>query len=235
MPVAAIPNLYCVHRLNQAYHKVSHDLIIMVNKKNYYLLFLCSFWFFVSNPFNYSALAVNSVVNNTKENSSCSNQDLATLTTKLMRDLPAYFNRATQRARRLNRSVQVYSYMLVAGKPDFTPLPLKSWRDGATDEATDGVPDEADKSANNAKGVEQIFFTTLERQYIKGKAVQLQGFHWLFLTKTTIGWRVAMMYSQTGGYPKQKPPTPPRESSDSAVAQGIQTWLRDCRAGSLRF
>ncbi|MGB3653978.1 MAG: hypothetical protein WBA41_22585 [Rivularia sp. (in: cyanobacteria)] len=192
----------------------------MVKKRNYYLLLLCSFWI-LSNPFNYSVLAAK-VVNNTKQNS-CSNQDLSTLTTRLMRDLPAYFNRATQRARRLDRSVQVYSYMLVAGKPDFQPLPLKSWTD------------EADKSANEKNGVEQIFFTTLERQYVKGKAVQLQGFHWLFLTKTESGWRVAMMYSQTGGYPKQKPPTPPRESSDSAVAQGIKTWLRDCRAETLRF
>ncbi|MGB3757622.1 MAG: hypothetical protein WBA07_14790 [Rivularia sp. (in: cyanobacteria)] len=199
----------------------------MVRKKNYYLLFLCSFWFAVSNTFNYSALAANSVIEFKKEKSSCSNQDLSQLTNKLLRDLPAYFNRATQRARRLDRSVQVYSYMLVAGKPDFTPLSLKRW----TDEATD----EADKSANGAKGVEQIFFTTLERQYVKGKAVQLQQFHWLFLTKTESGWRVSMMYSQTGGYPKQKPPTPPRESSNSAVAQGIKTWLRDCRAESIRF
>ncbi len=200
----------------------------MVKNKNYSLLLLCSFWFAVSNIFNYSALAANSVIELKKEKSSCSNQDLSQLTNKLLRDLPAYFNRATQRARRLDRSVQVYSYMLVAGKPDFEPLPLKRWTDEATDEATD-------KSANGAKGVEQIFFTTLERQYVKGKAVQLQQFHWLFLTKAKSGWRVAMMYSQTGGYPKQKPPTPPRESSDSAVAQGVKTWLRDCRAGNIRF
>ena len=199
----------------------------MVRNKNYYLLLLCSIWFAVSNTFNYSALAANSVIEFKKEKSSCSNQDLSQLTNKLLLDLPAYFNRATQRARRLDRSVQVYSYMLVAGKPDFTPLSLKRW----TDEATD----EADKSVNNAKGVEQIFFTTLERQYVKGKALQLQQFHWLFLTKTKSGWRMAMMYSQTGGYPKQQPPTPPRESSNSAVGQGIETWLRDCRAGSIRF
>lgn len=202
----------------------------MVRKKNYYLLFLCSFWFAVSNTFNYSALAANSVIEFKKEKSSCSNQDLSQLTNKLLRDLPAYFNRATQRARRLDRSVQVYSYMLVAGKPDFQPLPLKSWTDGTTDEVADGV----DKSTGAKKGVEQVFFSTLERQYVKGKALQLQQFHWLFLTKTESGWRMSMMYSQTGGYPKQKPPTPPRESSNSAVGQGIKTWLRDCRAGSLR-
>jgi hypothetical protein len=200
----------------------------MIKNKNY-LLLLTSLWIVVSNTFSYSssALGAKSTVNITKEKPSCSNQDLATLTTKLLQDLPAYFNRATQRARRLDRSVKLYSYMLLAGKPDFTPLPLKSWTDGATDEG--------DKSVNGTKGVEQVFFTTLERQYLKGKAVQLQQFHWLFLTKTKSGWRMSMMYSQTGGYPKQKPPTPPRESSNSAVGQGIKTWLRDCRAGSVRF
>ena len=193
--------------------------------QNYYLLLLCSFWLVVSNTFNsnYPGLAANSVFNNTTEKTSCSNQDLPTLTSKLLQDLPAYFNRATQRARRLDRPVEIYSYMLVAGKPDFTPLPLQSWTD------------EGDKSVNGNKEVEQIFFTTLERQYVKGKAVQLQGFHRLFLTKTESGWRMSMIYSQTGGYPKQKPPTPPRESSNSAVGQGIKTWLRDCRAGSVRF
>ena len=194
----------------------------MIKKKNYYLLLLTSFWIVVFKTFNYPGLAANSI-NNKKETISCSNQDLATLTTKLLQDLPAYFNRATQRARRLDRPVEIYSYMLVAGKPDFTPLPLQSWTD------------EGDKSVNGNKEVEQIFFTTLERQYVKGKSVQLQGFHRLFLTKTESGWRMSMIYSQTGGYPKQKPPTPPRESSTTAVGQGVKTWLRDCRAGSVRF
>ena len=197
----------------------------MIKNKNYYLLLLTSLSIVVSNTFNsnYPGLAANSIVNNKKSKTSCSNQDLATLTTKLLEDLPAYFNRATQRARRLDRPVEIYSYMLVAGKPDFTPLPLQSWTD------------EGDKSVTGTKEVEQIFFTTLERQYVKGKAVQLQGFHRLFLTKTESGWRMSMIYSQTGDYPKQKPPTPPRESSSTAVGQGIKTWLRDCRAGSVRF
>lgn len=212
-----------MYRVNRAYYEAKNSVSLMLQKRNYYLLFVSSCWLVLSNTFNYPALAANSVVNITKEKSSCSNQDLATLTTNLLRDLPSYFNRATQRARRLDRSVEVYSYMLVAGKPDFTALPLKSWTD------------ETDKSTNETKGVEQVFFTTLERQYLKGKAVQLQGFHWLFLTKTESGWRMAMMYSQTGGYPKQKPPTPPRESSNSAIGQGIKTWLRDCRAESVKF
>lgn len=195
----------------------------MIKKKNYYLLLLFSFWFVVSNTLDYPGLAANSIIEFTTKENSCSDKDLAILTDKLLKDLPAYFNRATQRARRLKRPVEVYSYMLLAGKPDFTPLPLKSWTD------------KEDKLIDEDKRVEQIFFTTLERQYLKGKAIQLQGFHRLFLTKTETGWRMSMMYSQTGGYPKQKPPTPPRESSNSAVGQGIKTWLRDCRAGTIKF
>lgn len=201
---------------------LTNSLDYLFKNKPLYLTLVFGLFIVLSNTFNShnSALAAKSKVDFTKEKSSCANQDLEKLTNKMLRDLPAYFNRATQRARRLDRSVEVYSYMLVAGKPDFQPLPLRSWGDVATD---------------GGGGVKQVFFTTLERQYLKGKAVQLQGFHWLFLTKTQSGWRVAMLYSQIGGYPKRKPPTPPRESSNSAVGQGIKTWLRDCRAETVRF
>ncbi len=140
----------------------------------------------------------------------CSAQNLETLTAQLLRDLPAYANRATQRARRLKRSVDIYSYMLIAGRPEFTPLPQTS-------------------EYVSTESVEQVFFTTLERQYVKGKAVELQQFHWLFLTKAESGWQMVMMFSQTGSYPQKNPPTPPRETSNSAIGQAIKTWLRDCR------
>lgn len=152
--------------------------------------------------------------------SSCSDQPLEILTTQLLRDLPSYANRVTQRARNLKRAVDVYSYVLVAGKPEFTPLPLNP-SGFSSDKLT------------TSEGVEQVFFTTLERQYIKGKAVQLQLFHWLFLTKTTNGWQVVMMFSQTGYYPANKPPTPPRDSTNGVIAQAVNLWLRDCQARKL--
>jgi len=111
--------------------------------------------------------------------------------------------------------------MLVAGRPEFAPLPLNP-----SGYSTDALKTTSEK-------VEQVFFTTLERQYILGKAVDLQQFHWLFLTKTKSGWRMAMMFSQIGYYPATKPPTPPRDSSNGDIAQGINAWLRDCQAGSL--
>lgn len=149
---------------------------------------------------------------------SCSEETLATLTPQLMRDLPNYANRAIQRSRRLSRSVDIFSYVLVAGKPEFKPLPLKPGEDPAVE----------------SKGVNQIFFTTLERQYLNQRATLLQEFHRLLLTKTPDGWSLVMMFTQTGAYPQNQVVSPPRDSTNSAIAQGIKDWLRDCDAGSIK-
>ncbi|MBE9051579.1 hypothetical protein IQ243_14325 [Nostocales cyanobacterium LEGE 11386] len=191
-------------------------------------LVACSFWFVVANSINNSALAhtpslltqrgnVNSTVRDV-----CSNQNLELLTTWLLQDLPSYANRASQRARRRSRTSDIYSYMLLAGKPEFQPLALN--------------PSEhnADGQNSTATGVEQVFFTTLERQYVAGQAVELQQFHWLLLTKTKSGWRLVMMFTQTSTDPKQ-PVSPPRDSSNGIVAQAVKAWLRDCQAGSVRM
>ncbi|MBD6617489.1 hypothetical protein FNW02_17070 [Komarekiella sp. 'clone 1'] len=203
-----------------------------VRNKNYRFWFVaCGFWFLILNgldPALSKNLTPNSVLAQKQNINSgvrtlCYEQNLEILTTHLLRDLPSYANRASQRARRLSRKSDVYSYMLVAGKPEFTPLPLNS-EEYSTD---------APKSAGS--GVEQVFFTTLERQYINKKAVELQQFHWLLLTKAKSGWRLVMMFTQTGAYPKQQPPSPPRDSSNGAIAQGVKAWLRDCQAGSVRM
>jgi hypothetical protein len=182
----------------------------------------CSYWLFISLPFDSPAFSLNSSpAANRNVNFTCSSQDLETLTTQLMLDLPNYANRVMQRARRRSRSVDIFSYILAAGKPDFQPLPLNP-----------GL-DTGDRFVS--EGVEQIFFTTLERKYINQQSVQLQEFHRLFLTKTKLGWQVVMMYSQTGGYPVKAPIAPPRNSSEGAIAQGVKLWLRDCEAGSVRL
>ena len=204
-----------------------------VKKKNKSLWLLgCGFWLLISNALDTPVKAKNLTPNPSPQaqrgtiggkKSSCANQNLEALTTQLLRDLPSYANRASQRARRLSRATDVYSYMVVAGRPEFAPLPLNP--SGYT---TDSV-----KTAS--VGVEQVFFTTLERQYSAGKAVQLQQFHWLFLTKTKSDWRFVMMFSQTGLHPKNQPPTPPRDSSNGDIAQAVNAWLRDCQAGSVRM
>ncbi|TAE57824.1 MAG: hypothetical protein EAZ76_16825 [Nostocales cyanobacterium] len=186
------------------------------------LVFLFPCWFLMSFVFvspvfskNLSPKSVASTVSN-----SCSEESLEGLTTRLMLDLPSYANRVTQRSRRLRRSVDVYSYVLAAGKPELQKIPINPSINVADQYASPGV--------------EQVFFTTLERKYIDNKTVELQEFHWLFLTKTTLGWQVVMMFTQTGEYPVKSPIAPPRNSSDGAIAQGVKLWLRDCYAGSLR-
>lgn len=141
------------------------------------------------------------------------------LVQKLMQDLPAYANRVGDRTR--PESLTSRNYVVFAGRPEFEPLPL--------------TPEQAPTSTARPTDPYQVFLTTLERQYIDRQVTQLQEFHWIFLTQADDGWRLAFMYTRTGAYPTQQPPTPPRESSDGIIAQAIQLWLRDCRAGAVRM
>jgi hypothetical protein len=84
--------------------------------------------------------------NTGKERSFCSEQTIENLITPLLRNLPSYTNRASQRARRLRRKTDVYSYMVLAGKPDFTPLPFNP-----------GV-NTTDAAKSSDEKVEQVFF-----------------------------------------------------------------------------
>ncbi|WP_242039098.1 hypothetical protein [Anabaena cylindrica] len=198
-----------------------------VKKTSYgFWLLTLGFWLIVSNSSEKAAFSQNFSPQPSVQPQKkfvCHQQSLETFTTQLLRDLPSYANRASQRGRRLRRSSDIYSYILVAGRPEFQPLSLNldgSGTDGQTKATSD---------------VEQVFFTTLERQYIAKKAVELQEFHWLLLTKTSGDRRFIMMFTQTAAYPQQQPPSPPRDSSNGSIAQGIKTWLRDCQAGSIRM
>lgn len=125
------------------------------------------------------------------------------------------------------------SYVLTVGRPEFEPLPLSP--DGALRSNSSSKPD---------PNLRQVFITTLERQTLsrsrnaRDAEVYLQGFHWLFLTKSGNEWQLALLFSQIGTYPKARTngesPTPPRESSQGILGQAIRTWLRDCNAGVIR-
>ena len=112
--------------------------------------------------------------------------------------------------------------VIVAGEPEFGPLST-----GPGLYAPE-VPD----SANSE--LQQVFFTTLEREYFPDGIQDLQYFHWLFLTQTETGWRLAMLYSSLGGYRDRGPVTPPVNTSQGAIARAIRIWLRDCRATTQR-
>jgi hypothetical protein len=147
--------------------------------------------------------------------------DVSTLTSQLLKDLPSYANRVIQRARRLDRTVDSFSYVLVAGNPEFEPLSLGSGEYTSSAPDTDSEP-------------EQVFLTTLERQYRDGRAFYRQHYHWLFLTQTPDGWRLVLIFSRIGSASEGRPPTPPRESGNGVIGQAVNLWLRDCRLGTLR-
>jgi hypothetical protein len=161
-----------------------------------------------------------SIVDATEEtNSNCIGQSLEKLTDQLLIDLPSYSNRIIQTSRHLDSQADLFPYILIADKPEFQPLPLNSFEHHPEYESPD---------------VKQVFFTTLERQYLNQKARELQRFHWLFLAKNGNGWHFVMMYSATGQYPAKQPIAPLEENNNGAVAVGIKNWLRDCAAGSTR-
>ncbi|NJL22855.1 MAG: hypothetical protein HC895_21790 [Leptolyngbyaceae cyanobacterium SM1_3_5] len=140
--------------------------------------------------------------------------DLPTLTILLLRDLPSYANRVTQRSfTGLDVAASRPGYVLVAGRPEFEPLSLG--------------PGEYLPTIETAP--QQIFFTTLERQYVNNRSIYLQHYHWVFLSQESDGWWLVTMRSQIGDLPADQPPTPPQDTSDGAIAQAIRLWLRDCR------
>ncbi|MEO0769243.1 MAG: hypothetical protein AAFY72_07380 [Cyanobacteria bacterium J06649_4] len=159
--------------------------------------------------------------------------DVETLSALMMRDLPNYTNRVLQRTvavlpwteadeqRRANgefvREPYRPSHVLIAGGVDLTPLDLSEYTFTTSPEA--GGP------------LTQLFFTTLSRHYSGLSIDQVQEYHWLFLTRTVEGWRLAFMFSSVDDIDDVRPKLPPMESSRSSVGQAVQIWLRDCRFG----
>jgi hypothetical protein len=143
--------------------------------------------------------------------------ELESLMPLLLRDLPSYANRVSQRAYTRYRTTEVPGYVLLAGRPEYEPLTLGPGEYQSTTESQ----------------VPQVFFTTLERQYLSGQAFRLQHYHWLFLTRTESGWRFVLMLSTLGDAPAEEPPTPPQDSSNGVIAQAIRIWLRDCETGNI--
>lgn len=157
-------------------------------------------------------------------------QEIQSLTTLMLRDLPGYANRAMQRSRRLGLESS-NSYVVVAGNPDFNPI-----NTDLNPRLGNGTPGDNPPQHFSERQLQQVFFTTLNREYQGSRLVEVQEFHRLFLVQTSQGWQLALMYSRTGstGSPSPQSVTPVRESLNSAVGQAVSTWLRDCQAGTLR-
>ncbi|MBM0743610.1 hypothetical protein JOY44_18655 [Phormidium sp. CLA17] len=140
--------------------------------------------------------------------------ELEPLTKALLRDLPSYINRLSHQ-----RSNQFPTYAIAATQPNIEPLPV------VTSTTTDA----------NQGGLQQAFFTVLEREYDSKKPTSYQHYHWLFLARTpTSGWQVAILYSRRGLYPTDNRYAGPlRETTQELTAQAIRRWLRDCQAGAI--
>lgn len=143
--------------------------------------------------------------------------DLATLTNQLLQDIPDYSNRVIQRTQDKHQQANIQTYIVAAGKPEFEPLNLPQIK---YTEANDNQP-------------QQIFFTTLEKQYTNNQKIERETYHWLFVTLTDSGWYLVTMFSRFGNATKNTPPTPPQESSNGIIGQAVNLWLRDCRADAL--
>ncbi|NES22000.1 MAG: hypothetical protein F6K41_24530 [Symploca sp. SIO3E6] len=148
--------------------------------------------------------------------------DVETLASLMVEDLANYANRIIQRNRRLDEAADNSRYIILAGNPEFEPLSLGP---GQYNPKVTLTEEEQPK---------QVFLTTLERQYIGVKALDAQSFHWLFLSQTTDGWRLAMMFTQIGSSSRESSPMPPQESSNWIIGQAVKLWLRDCRARAVR-
>jgi hypothetical protein len=150
----------------------------------------------------------------------------------MLHDLPGYANRVIQR-NAAGRPTSPPPYVILAGRPEYQPLTLGPGAYTPVPNAEAPEDNESTKSnESDVSQVSQVFFTTLERQYVTGTQ-SLQRYHWLFLTHTDHGWRLVLMLSSLQDAPNDQPPTPPRDTSDGALAQAIRLWLRDCEAGSI--
>ncbi|MEG4213323.1 hypothetical protein [Microcoleus sp. S13_B4] len=140
--------------------------------------------------------------------------DLETLVDRLLQDLPSYANRVIVRSHFSPNTNTPPGYALpqiiLAGRPEFEPLPLNF---------EDALPENAS----------QVFITTLERQYRGDKRVEIQQYHWLFLTKTENGWELVKIVSRFGNAADVRPLLR-GEGEKSEIAEAIRLWLRDCRA-----
>ena len=145
---------------------------------------------------------------------------LSELISPMLRDLPGYANSVSQRAALSDEPADSATYVLLVGRAEYEPL-------------TQGPGEYLPATESD---LPQVFFTTLERLYIHDRPVNLQVFHWLFLTQTRVGWRLVLMQSAIGHAPdpvNPEPPTPPQDNSQGVIAQAIRLWLRDCEAGSV--
>lgn len=145
-------------------------------------------------------------------------EDFTTLSSLLIRDIPGYTNRVLQSRVADIKTEYRPAYVITASLPERTPLEIRD-RVYTTD-------------LEASESLEQLFFTTLERQYSDLEATSIEHFHWLFLAPNDEGWEMVFMFS-TIAPDGEEALLPPRDSSQGSVGQAVQQWLRDCEAEAI--
>ena len=168
---------------------------------------------------NLMIVSQSAIAQETFSRSACP-QKLADLAPQMLADLPSYTNRVIQRSIiNHTQNLMLRNFVIVASNPDLEPLPLINRQFQPV------FPDTS----------QQLFFTLLERQYATQRAIELQNHYRAFFDLTDQGWRLILLFSHPSSLDKNEPFFPTQESEDSAIAQAINLWLRDCNAGAIKF
>lgn len=155
-------------------------------------------------------------------NQSCP-QNIEALATLLTSNISEYANRVIKKTNIHSHKLDAFAnYIVTVGKPEIEPLPLQPYPS-----SIDNLPDD----------VQQIFFTSLERQYPNHQTmIETQSYHWLILTPTQDGWKLVMAFTKFG-YPHEDKfvVSPPRDTTNGIIGQAVKLWLKDCHYGTLRL
>ena len=105
-------------------------------------------------------------------------------------------------------------YFIGFGVPEYGPLPLEDF--------SDRYPELNLQELTGLSPLYQVFLTSQERRYTSAEIINFQQFHWLFFHQNDrFEWNLVRMVSQTELAPL-------RDSSDEAIALGIQHRLAQC-------
>ena len=55
------------------------------------------------------------------------------------------------------------------------------------------------------------------------------------MAETQSGSRMVLLYARLASLDKNDPPLSPIDNTEGVMGQAIRLWLRDCRAGAIRF
>ena len=151
--------------------------------------------------------------------------NLGELADLLTADISDYGNRVIQKSSIFSHKLDFLpTYIVTASKAELEPLSIDSLQESSL------------QNTNGNDNIQQIFFTSLERQYSNSKTiVEAENYHWLILTYNNQQWQLVQSFTRFG-YPRgdKTVVSPIRDSTNGVIGQAVKIWLKDCYAGSLR-